>query len=291
MKTLSELLESAMKYSTCIPPRYDDAIQLCKQALMTSPDNLVVLSRYAQLLSDCGQVDAATEILRKFYEQPQTADDDLIDKRFPQGIEELHEGLSIESKLINYFYFGQLTIGDEAKDSYSRGIDMLNRYISLNHISSKNSPYYDDMRKMICRSACSIAEVYMTDLCDTPDAETESLRHIQMALDYDPNNIEALSTLAVYKKTIGKLDEAWDAASRCLASVEDIEEDVPSVELRTNLAMTLIDLKKTDEAISILDGCLITDDKDVNKQLLPIPPSTTSTTNTSTSYGYNKYTR
>eukprot|EP00921_Rhytidocystis_pertsovi_P008980 GHVQ01014543.1.p2 GENE.GHVQ01014543.1~~GHVQ01014543.1.p2 ORF type:complete len:159 (+),score=24.22 GHVQ01014543.1:731-1207(+) len=151
--------------------------------------------------------------------------------------------------------------------------------------------YQDDMRKMICRSACSIAEVYMTDLCDTPDAETESLRHIQMALDYDPNNIEALSTLAVYKKTIGKLDEAWDAASRCLASVEDIEEDVPSVELRTNLAMTLIDLKKTDEAISILDGCLITDDKDVNKQLLPIPPSTTSTTNTSTSYGYNKYTR
>ena len=43
---------------------------------------------------------------------------------------------------------------------------------------------------------CAVAELYMTDLCDVPDAETECLAAIERGCSADPTNPEALQTKA-----------------------------------------------------------------------------------------------
>lgn len=53
-----------------------------------------------------------------------------------------------------------------------------------------------ESRKELSSAYCAVAELYMTDLCDNPEAETECLKSVQKAVEVDPQNAEAWQTKA-----------------------------------------------------------------------------------------------
>mmetsp|Transcript_42292 Transcript_42292/g.50724 ORF Transcript_42292/g.50724 Transcript_42292/m.50724 type:complete len:474 (+) Transcript_42292:99-1520(+) len=116
-----------------------------------------------------------------------------------------------------YFYKGQVMESDEALTSYSRGVAFYERALEMYEEEEKDvetdvvmdeggeegdsPPKPDvDVRKQLCAAYCSIGELYLTDLCYHPNAETECESSIQNALRYDsptspPDALQAMANL------------------------------------------------------------------------------------------------
>jgi hypothetical protein len=81
---------------------------------------------------------------------------------------------------------------------------------------------------------CSVAELYMTDLCDEPEAEQECEDFIAKAVEADGANPEAWQTRARLCIVREKFDEAKEAARKSLSlwlpDFEAVRENKPNSE-------------------------------------------------------------
>eukprot|EP00922_Rhytidocystis_sp_ex-Travisia-forbesii_P015368 GHVS01022920.1.p1 GENE.GHVS01022920.1~~GHVS01022920.1.p1 ORF type:complete len:279 (+),score=62.40 GHVS01022920.1:48-839(+) len=126
----------------------------------------------------------------------------------------------------------------------------------------------EEIGRMVCGAYCSMAEIFMTDLCDEEQAESQCLENIQQALLTCPHHFEAHSTLAQFQKIVGDVEEAVTSAQRAMqilrtAADDEDEESMPSLEVRVNFSRTLIDLNEASDAIEVLEGCLKMDEEDL----------------------------
>ncbi|KAL7514167.1 hypothetical protein ACHAXN_013269 [Cyclotella atomus] len=109
-----------------------------------------------------------------------------------------------------YLYLGQLSSGCEAFTSFTTGVGELKRAVGIldrmcglrldggNGLKSEMEVdgdeemsldelrrYLDETRRQLCSAHCSIAELYLTDLCDEPDAEANCEKELESALKLD----------------------------------------------------------------------------------------------------------
>jgi tetratricopeptide (TPR) repeat protein len=118
-----------------------------------------------------------------------------------------------------YLYVGQLSEGEDALKAYQYGIQCLERTLqdSLPDVgdqissaqymdtpdylmeeddkgptklsgSAPDEPLRLETRKQLAASYCSVAELYLTDLCFAPDAESNCERFVQLALSVYPGS-------------------------------------------------------------------------------------------------------
>jgi len=114
-----------------------------------------------------------------------------------------------------YLYLGQLSSSCEALTSFQTGVQELRKAVAIldrlcitqpNQSADKMdidnddemsmdqlSRYLDETRRQLCSAHCSIAELYLTDLCDEPDAEANCERELEAALKLDDISFKVYS--------------------------------------------------------------------------------------------------
>jgi hypothetical protein len=81
---------------------------------------------------------------------------------------------------------GQLFDGQQSLQLYKQGIAILSQKVAEN----------SELKHDLSSALCSVADLYMTDLCDEPDAEAECTKAIECAIEADETNPEAWQTKA-----------------------------------------------------------------------------------------------
>ena len=112
-----------------------------------------------------------------------------------------------------YFSLAQLFSGQESLELFKHGITVLES--TLPEIDP-NSEDGKEMKKELASAYCAIAELYMTDLCDNPEAETECTQSIQKSVEVDPQNPESWQTKARLHLIKNEFQQAKDDLNHSL---------------------------------------------------------------------------
>ena len=172
-----------------------------------------------------------------------------------------------------YMTAGQLFTGTSARDLYCKGVEVLlaSASESSSSSSSTSSSLDEDTKAQLSSAYVALSELYMSDLCDLPEAQTEAARYISLALEADPSNPETWQADANYKLVLERFDEAKTSMARSLelwlpghaAFVETGEgaETTLSYNSRLETVKLLLDLEMLEEATRVCDGLLEEDDE------------------------------
>ncbi|TKS81994.1 hypothetical protein D9C73_016102 [Collichthys lucidus] len=143
-----------------------------------------------------------------------------------------------------YMYLGQIHTGQEAVEYYTRGIQVLLAALDKQTQTTAQAgaaalPEEDPelpTAKDVCVAYCSIAEIYLADLCMVEGAADKCREYIEKALQYHHDNPEALQLMASYLFSTERNQEAkeyllksvglWLPAQKESASSSRTEEDL-----------------------------------------------------------------
>lgn len=118
-----------------------------------------------------------------------------------------------EARANLYLYLGQLTNCTEALNAFQTAIKDLKDCIVLLNSALQDGGIPDDSvqnalvetKRQLCGSYCSVAELYLTDLCYEPNAESACEEALQLALQLDdhkssPDALQAMANLRLSQK-------------------------------------------------------------------------------------------
>ncbi|KAK6544353.1 hypothetical protein TWF694_001054 [Orbilia ellipsospora] len=125
----------------------------------------------------------------------------------------------------------------------------------------------EEVKEKLCSALCGMAELYMTDLCMQPDAESRCETYITEALLVHPSSPEALSTLASFRISQSKPGDARAALSRSLEVWKDLEAGdgtIPPYPFRMSFTRLLMECGMYEETMDVLEGLQEEDDQVVD---------------------------
>jgi tetratricopeptide (TPR) repeat protein len=171
-KTFEELVAGAR----CALDELDSvtATLLFEEALELKPDDLGTLDALGELCFADGDSSRAREIFNRAVA--------------------LHPAEVSPAGAARWLYLGELDEGAAAAEKLLRGITLLRRY--LEGAESDGDDVRRSSQRDLSGALCSLAELYMTDLCDEPDAEVRSDEYATAAVAADESNPEAHRVLA-----------------------------------------------------------------------------------------------
>uniref|UniRef100_A0A3Q1EII5 Si:dkey-12j5.1 n=1 Tax=Acanthochromis polyacanthus TaxID=80966 RepID=A0A3Q1EII5_9TELE len=181
-----------------------------------------------------------------------------------------------------YMYLGQIHTGKEAVDYYTRGIQVLLSALEKQETATpagaaalpdENSEL--PTAKDVSVAYCSIAEIYLTDLCMEEGAADKCREFIERALQYHHDNPEALQLMASYLfsternqegkeyllKSVGMWLPAQKQSAASSTTEEDVQNDIPPYESRITTSKLLIESEEYETAVDVLEGLLEEDDE------------------------------
>ncbi|XP_034030819.1 probable assembly chaperone of rpl4 isoform X2 [Thalassophryne amazonica] len=253
--TVQQLLE---KTEECMDSfDFEMAGLFCQRALDLESTNLQVLDLLGHIYSELGDVQKAKGV-------------------FLRAVE-----LSPDEGHSKYMYLGQIHTGQEAVDYYTRGIQVLHSVLDKQAESQGGAaaPADENPRlptvKDICVAYCSVAEIYLTDLCMEDGAADKCREFIEKALHYHHDNPEALQLMASYlfsternqegreylMKSIGLWLPAQKLVVASSSTDKDVQIDIPPYESRITTAKLLIETEEYEMAVEVLEGLLDEDDE------------------------------
>ncbi len=148
--------------------QYDVAQKFIHRALEMNPDSVRALQMAATILLEAGDVESAKHCLgRAVAVEPETG----------HG---------------KYFSLAQIFGGREALQLYQKGIEIAAR----TRDATKEEEKLREISRELSNGLCSVAELYMTDLCDEEEAERECEAAVFKATEADNANPEAWQTKA-----------------------------------------------------------------------------------------------
>jgi len=216
----------------------DTAEKFYIKALEMEPNNTEVMDSLAALLLDMDDWDRAKELLERSM------------KLDPDG------------DFSKYMHYGQMSQGAEALKYYQRGIDLMQR--ERNKMQKKHANQEDIvmLNQQISSAYCTIADLYLTDACFEENAEAECGRALELAIQFDKENPEVYQTMASYRISQQKPEEALTFLSQgyALWKDKDFEEGLPSYEFRHNTAKLFVELNQPRTAAEIWESLLEEDD-------------------------------
>ncbi|GAA93966.1 uncharacterized protein L969DRAFT_44651 [Mixia osmundae IAM 14324] len=122
-----------------------------------------------------------------------------------------------------------------------------------------------EVRRRASRALVSMTELYLTDLCFDPRAESNSQAHLALASEIDPNDPEVYQTLASVRLSQEKPIEAVEALRKSYAlwkGCEPTDERMPSYKTRLGLVRLFVETELYDDALEILASLEQEDDED-----------------------------
>ncbi|XP_034408866.1 probable assembly chaperone of rpl4 isoform X2 [Cyclopterus lumpus] len=182
-----------------------------------------------------------------------------------------------------YLYLGQIHTGQEAVNYYTKGIQVLlstldKRAQTTAQAGAAAQPDEDTelpTAKDVCVAYCSMAEIYLTDLCMEEGAADKCKEFIERGLQYHHDNPEALQLMASYLfsternqegkeyllKSVGVWLPAQKQSAASFSTEEDMQDEIPPYESRVTTAKLLIESEEFEMAVDVLEGLLDEDDE------------------------------
>ncbi|XP_062277960.1 uncharacterized protein si:dkey-12j5.1 isoform X1 [Scomber scombrus] len=183
-----------------------------------------------------------------------------------------------------YMYLGQIHTGQEAVDYYTRGIQVLLSTLDKQAQTTQPqagaaAPLDEDSElptvKDVSVAYCSITEIYLTDLCMEEGAADKCKEFIDSALQYNPDNPEALQLMASYLfsvernqegkvyllKSVGLWLPALKQSAASSSTEEDMQNEIPPYESRITTAKLLIEAEEYEMAVDVVESLLEEDDE------------------------------
>ena len=218
--------------------QFDAAEKFCQRALELDQDNVAALEMSANLLLERGELERAKHCLgRAITVQP-------------------------DSGHTKYLTAGQLFSGVTSRELYTKAVELL----------SRSGLEESETRPQLSSAYVALSELYMSDLCDEPEAQTEAERFICLATQCDPTNPESWQAEANYRLVTQQFDEAKESLRKSLelwlpqhsAFLETGEGSQTSLTFNSRVATVqlCLDLEMFDEATLIAEG-LIEEDEEV----------------------------
>uniref|UniRef100_UPI0037E78378 uncharacterized protein n=1 Tax=Semicossyphus pulcher TaxID=241346 RepID=UPI0037E78378 len=238
---------------------FETAGLFCQRALDVESTNLRALDMLGHICSELGDTQKAKGI-------------------FLRAVE-----LSPDVGHSKYMYLGQIHSGQEAVDFYTRGIQVLQSALEKQAQTTAQPgaaalPDEDPelpTAKDVSVAYCSIAEIYLADLCMEEGAADKCKEFIERALQYHYDNPEALQLMASYlfsternqegkeylMKSVGLWLPAQKQSAASLSTEEDTQNVIPPYEPRITTAKLLIECEEYEMAVDVLEGLLEEDDE------------------------------
>lgn len=200
---------------------YHRASKVLQGKLSEDPEVALILSKVLGKLGETkvsmGQQDAA----RADFERAIALLNDQI-----EGSDDVSKAELQENKASLYMYLGQLSSNDEALQAYNKGVELLllciqgrERLEKAEGIDvqdgSEERDELNELRKQLCGAYCTIAELYMTDLCYAENAEAGCETSVEQAMKVIDSSdgkpiVDALQTLASLRISQSRGEEAID---------------------------------------------------------------------------------
>ncbi|KAI9337605.1 hypothetical protein DFJ73DRAFT_779823 [Zopfochytrium polystomum] len=173
-----------------------------------------------------------------------------------------------------FMYLGQLTEGEESLAFYEKGVERM----TVSAQSGVAGEELATLNRKMSSALCSMAEIFMTDLCDHPEAEARSEALALRAVSVDPTNPEPHQTLASVRLSQCRPDDARAALDTSLglwfapfastseaaaaATASSTTTPPPAYPNRMACAKLLIELGLHDRATRVLETCQRENDED-----------------------------
>lgn len=167
-----------------------------------------------------------------------------------------------------FLWLAQLSSADAAVSYYEQGITIIKRWLAAattNTTTTTTPPPADrGLESKLVSALCGLAEIYMSDLCMEPDAESRCEKYVTEALLALPESAEALQTLASMRISQQRLDDAVAALERAFESWKGLEigdARIPPYANRVNLSKLLIETAQYETALEVLEVLQMEDDQ------------------------------
>ncbi|KAJ1621890.1 hypothetical protein T492DRAFT_886219 [Pavlovales sp. CCMP2436] len=215
------------------------ALKFYDKALALEPDNCALLDAVGELLMQLDDAERAIAVLQKSV------------------------ALEPDGNFAAWTNLGQLLGGATAVQCYEKGIGLLRtRERALRKRTTKGAAGAEARQDLctaeqnICAALSAIAEIYLTDLCDEPDAEAACERAVEQAALQACANLRISQCRPVDAKT------ALEAVVKHICTAVDAGdvEGLPSHEFRTTTAKLLIEVEHAEAACEVLETLLLEDE-------------------------------
>jgi len=182
----------------------EDAFRHCSYALEMEQDNVVALETMGTILCEKGNLKKA----RENFERAVTLEPE---KGYPKymSLAQLVEG----EESVKYFQKG-IELMETKKDKIIKGEDEEEEEVEGAAAIPSSSPMakLEELQSDISRGHISVAEIYLTDLCEAEDAASVCKHHLDKAIETRPNSAEAHQLLASW--CISMMDDDDEAEEK-----------------------------------------------------------------------------
>ncbi|KAI0078836.1 TPR-like protein [Panus rudis PR-1116 ss-1] len=173
-----------------------------------------------------------------------------------------------------YLYLAQLSEDDPhgALKHYQSAVDIMNAQLKGKERASDSADPDEDeaeLKKNIVRALIGMVEIWMDpsyDLCFDPAAEKHCEELLNLALQVDPGNSEALQTLASVRLSQQRPDDAKECLEQAWSAWKDLEADdprLPPIPSRLGIVKLFLELSLYTPALLVLQGVMAFDDQEV----------------------------
>jgi len=182
----------------------EDAFRHCTYALEMEQDNVVALETMGTILCEKGNLKKAKET----FERAVTLEPE---KGYPKymSLAQLVEG----EESVKYFQKG-IELMETKKDKIIKGEEEEEEEVEGAAAIPSSSPMakLEELQSDISRGHISVAEIYLTDLCEAEDAASVCKYHLDKAIETRPNSAEAHQLLASW--CISMMDDDDEAEEK-----------------------------------------------------------------------------
>ena len=227
--------------------QFELAEKFCQRALEMDCDHPLALEMCANLVLERGEIEKAQQCLgRAITVQP-------------------------NSGFTKYLTAGQLFTGETSRDLYCKAVELMQEALSEPSTSDNNNDKTSEIKHQMSTAYVALSELYMSDLCDVPEAQDQAEKYVSLSIESDPSNAEAWQAQASFKLVLQQFDAAKESINKSLdlwlpghiAFTETGEGQETTLSYNSRLATVklCLDLEMFDEATKVCDGLLEEDDE------------------------------
>ncbi|CAM9782080.1 unnamed protein product, partial [Choristocarpus tenellus] len=160
-------------------------LQFYERALKSRPDDVALMCEVAEVMLQVGNTEVASQVLNR-----------SISLSPDQGAEK-------------YLYMGQLHEGLDSLTFYEKGLQILHRDLL---VGDQQEATVAVLKQKLCSAYCSVAELFLTDLCFESDAEGRCQAALNRSMEYDCGGPEPLHAMANLRLSQCNMQEAASCA-------------------------------------------------------------------------------
>ncbi|KAG8736946.1 hypothetical protein FRC10_008701 [Ceratobasidium sp. 414] len=228
-------------------------VSSAKPATKASPEPTIesLFEKAQELLIQCNY-DLAHRFVQRILEREPTN----VEAREMSAVVDLERGEVESAKELS-------DSPQEALGHYQAAVDIVAGRIKSGPLSAEDQ---DESRKIAAKALVAMIEIWMSDLCMEPEAESQCDSLLALAHSIDPSNPEVFQSEASIRLSQSRPDDARRCVSAAWSTWRELppgDPRIPDGDTRLQLAKLMLELGGNGDALEVIAGVVAEDDQDV----------------------------